>query len=571
MFSSFRALRALLVLASVWSPVLSFPTTTPAGISARALSKRNIGDYIDNLIYLDANKTSIYSAISINAQTYAAVLDNHWSGLLVYGDKFNGSTASEHNITVEGVTIDVEDGRETIGILEEDVTLEFFHVTQWPSHLPHLSYNDIESAYWGLDINNPMSPIYTYFDARWPSDQSKWYYDIVIFYDWLSDESKVGIDFAGIMVSGQTVDWTKVLDITQQQADSYGLPNLDGINSQKEISLNPDGTFNLDSTVWLNGQQTTVNSTVPNTPSGKYVGDIYTNTRWSTYPDEVVNGLYNISGSKYFPDSTFGYYQIPCDAKVSFEFSIDGVKYQVAEDALIAKNPWGDQCIGSIFTKGQAVAAVPEWDAKIGFQLLSSFYFRAGMNQTSDEPYYKLLSLPAPTWEGYTSYDFPGSASTTSTGQSGYSSAASGYSGSVTTDAGTSTVSPISAPTSSPGNTYSTGASTVSPSTVSGSSGVPATQIAGNLADTGDSSSTNDDYWKHRAELFEILMIVFASLFGLTAIGSIVMCVRGRGGGKAQPSAYRSIHETESSGTHAPLYGAEGGQSRYADPYHDKE
>ena len=60
----------------------------------------------------------------------------------MYGDKFNGSTASEHNMTVEGVTIDgmltpklrsscaytgcvVEDGRETIGILEEDVTLEF--------------------------------------------------------------------------------------------------------------------------------------------------------------------------------------------------------------------------------------------------------------------------------------------------------------------------------------------------------------------------------------------------------------------------------------------------------------
>lgn len=78
MLFSFRALRGLLVLASVCSPVLSFPTTTPARISARALSKRNIGDYIDNLIYLDANQTSIYSAISINDQTYAAVLDNHW-------------------------------------------------------------------------------------------------------------------------------------------------------------------------------------------------------------------------------------------------------------------------------------------------------------------------------------------------------------------------------------------------------------------------------------------------------------------------------------------------------------
>ena len=78
MFSSFRALRALLVLASVCSPVFSLPTTTPAGLSLRALSKRNIGDYIDNLIYLDANKTNNYTAISINQETYAALLDNKW-------------------------------------------------------------------------------------------------------------------------------------------------------------------------------------------------------------------------------------------------------------------------------------------------------------------------------------------------------------------------------------------------------------------------------------------------------------------------------------------------------------
>ena len=318
------------------------------------------------------------------------------------------------------------------------------HVTQWPGHLPRMSYNGIESAYWGIDVNNPMSPIFSYFDAKWPSDYSKWFYDIVIFYDWLSDESKVGIDFAGIIVAGQTVDWTKVLDITQEQADSYGLPKLDGINSQKEIWLNADGTFYLDNTVVLNGQQTIINSTVPKTPSDKYVGDIYTDTRWSTYPDEVVNGLYNISGAKYFPDSTFGYYQIPCDSKVTFQFSINGTKYDVAQDALIAKNPWGDQCIGSIFTKGQAVAAVPEFDVKIGFQLrtyhsyrqtplsdllifivqpVSSFYFRSGVNQTTDQPYYKLLALPEPTWEGYTSYGYPGQTSTA--GQSAPSSAAS--------------------------------------------------------------------------------------------------------------------------------------------------
>ena len=142
-------------------------------------------------------------------------------------------------------------------------------------------------------------------------------------------------------------------------------------------------------------------------------------------------------------------------------------------------------------------------------------------------------------------------------------------------------MSPISAPTSSPvstGISTNNGGATVTPApsaastgSAAGSSGTPATQIAGNLADTGDSTSSSENFWRHRAQLFEILMVVFASLFGVAVVGGIVMCVFGNRGQKARPSAYRSIHDTESSGTHAPLYGAEGGQSRYADPYHDKE
>ena len=228
---------------------------------------------------------------------------------------------------------------------------------------------------------------------------------------------------------------------------------------------------------------------------------------------------------------------------------------------------------------------------------MSSFYFLAGMDETADKPYYKLLSLPEPTWEGYTSYGYPGQAST-ATGQSTPSSAVTVSSSSYTssrfhtdayaglkgtTSAGTVTLTPISSPTSSPVSTGATGTTTnngnggtilaayTSTGSVAGSSGTPATQIAGNLADTGSSSGSSDNFWRHRAQLFEILMVVFASLFGLAVVGGIVMCVLGRRGNNARPSAYRSIHDNESSGTHAPLYGAEGGQSRYADPYHDKE
>ena len=62
---------------------------------------------------------------------------------------------------------------------------------------------------------------------------------------------------------------------------------------------------------------------------------------------------------------------------------------------------------------------------------------------------------------------------------------------------------------------------------------------------------------------------MLASLLGLGIIGGIIACIVGRRKENARPSAYRSIHDAESHEPKAPLYGAEGGSSRYADPYND--
>ena len=73
MVSSFGALRALLLLAALSSPALSLPRL-PA-----LQAKRSLHDYVDNLVYLDANKSSLYCAVEANRETYGAYLDNHWS------------------------------------------------------------------------------------------------------------------------------------------------------------------------------------------------------------------------------------------------------------------------------------------------------------------------------------------------------------------------------------------------------------------------------------------------------------------------------------------------------------
>ncbi|KAI0709601.1 hypothetical protein C8T65DRAFT_609190 [Cerioporus squamosus] len=435
--SSFGALRALLVVAaSLCSPVFSFPTTSPS-----ALAQRSFQDYYDNLIYLDSKKSNLYWAVSVGGQSYAACLDNKWSGLATYGDKAP-SGGSTHSITIDEVSIQVQDGRTEIGLFDVEIDLEYFHATSWPSNMPKLGVSGVDTAYIGIDINKPNNPYYSYWSYKWPKDYSKWYYDMMISYDWM-DAKSTDIDFAGVIVVGKTLSWTDLLGISSSQASQYGLPPLDGIDKQPYIYLQDNGYFYIDNCFWVGGKQYTWNSEVPKTPSGRTVADIRLTERWSTFPDEIVKAIYaGLQGSKYYPQSTYGYYQVPCDAKITFEFAIDGVKYVLIEEALIAPNPWGDQCIGSIFTKGQAVSAVPEFDIIFGFQFLSSFYYRAGLNHDNNKPYYKLLPLPSPSggsWEkSYTAPSYPYTTwkptySTTYGGSDkgytpGYSSAGNGYS-----------------------------------------------------------------------------------------------------------------------------------------------
>ncbi len=61
----------------------------------------------------------------------------------------------------------------------------------------------VGDAYIGLDINNGMSPIYYYFDSRWPEDYSKWFYDVVVAYDW-NDAAANSTEFeaVGILLAG---------------------------------------------------------------------------------------------------------------------------------------------------------------------------------------------------------------------------------------------------------------------------------------------------------------------------------------------------------------------------------
>ncbi|KAI0823435.1 hypothetical protein BC628DRAFT_1340220 [Trametes gibbosa] len=403
MFSPSSAARALLV-AALCSPVLSVPH-----LSARHV-KRALQEYVDHLVYVDSSKSALYAAVEIDGQTFGASLDNHCvrRGGLVVKDNTSSQTSS---LTVGPVSFSAAKVHGTVGFLQEDIEIDYYSTSYWPKSWPAVnSTSDIGAARVGIDITDSKSVINQYLAAT-SKGKDSWFYDLLLFYDWQdSSYSATEIDFAGIVTTGSPLDWTSVFGISSSDVSKYGLPDLSSVKQQPYIYLRNDGTMYVDNTIWANGNQVSASSHVPKTPSGMVVAEVDLTMRFSTFPDAVVKALYgSLPGAKYYGHSKYGYWQVPCDSQVSFWFTIGGTKYNVNAEALLAPNPWswGSQCVGTLFTSGHATPST-NWDIVLGFQFISSFYYRTGITSSGNQPYVQMLPLPSGGW----SYgDWSGSAS----------------------------------------------------------------------------------------------------------------------------------------------------------------
>ncbi|EIW58201.1 uncharacterized protein TRAVEDRAFT_20285 [Trametes versicolor FP-101664 SS1] len=586
MFSSSGALRALSV-AALFSSVLSLPH-----LPGRP-AKRSLQDYVDHLVYLDANNSALYAAIEIGGQTYGVHLDSQWGGLVVKNGSLQGTTTQ---ITVEGVAVAVTEGNGTVRFLQEDVDVGFYSTSQWPSSWPSIgSSAGVGAGKLGIDITDSTSVVNQYLAAKSSDILNNWYYDLLIFYDWQTASFTTGdLEFAGIIAAGSPLDWASVFDISASDATSYGLPDLSSIKDQPYIYLRSDGTFYVDDGFWANGKLYSCMSGVPQTPSSSVVVEVSLTQRFSTFPDAVVNGLYSsLSGAKYYGHSNYGYYQVPCDVDVEFYFTIGGVKYNVTQDALVAPNPWGDQCIGALFTKGQGSASTTS-DVVFGFQFLSAFYYRAGIDHSANnQPYVKMLPLPgshswaassgAWPWSGSGS-QYSGSAAPVSTQYTPSTSTI--FATTTHTVIGTVTLPwPTSSAASSASGSYSGSSSGSGASSNAGysDSGYNSESedmaVAGNAAETdADGNDLNSPRGSSSDNLTRLLpaIIVMPAVLGLGLVIGLVVCLvrrrRGPGAARGGPSAYSNIYELRTHGpVHVPLYGADAGTSRYSDPYKDKE
>lgn len=116
-------------------------------------------------------------------------------------------------------------------------------------------------------------------------------------------------------------------------------------------------------------------SQVPSWSQGTIAGILDLTLRWSIMPTAIVEGLYgSLSGAKSYQYSNYKYWEIPCDSQLSaLILSIDGHNYYIDATALVVPNPWGEQCIGSLFSGGYSSGSSVAYDVVLGFQICAYF------------------------------------------------------------------------------------------------------------------------------------------------------------------------------------------------------
>lgn len=227
----------------------------------------------------------------------------------------------------------------------------------------------------GWDITYSKSPIYQYLSATTQGNQDKWYYDLLQLWDWQANSTSTSaIEFEGIIVVSETLSWDAI-GISEADVAKYMLPPLSDINNMPAIPVRSDGRFSIDTTAWVGANAVTVKSQVPSWSAGSLAGAVDLTNRWSIMPASIADALYgSLSGAKSYQYSNYKYWQIPCDSKLSaLTISIGGQNYFVVASALVASNPWGDQCIGSLFSGGFSSSYTAAYDVVFGFQFCAYF------------------------------------------------------------------------------------------------------------------------------------------------------------------------------------------------------
>lgn len=165
----------------------------------------------------------------------------------------------------------------------------------------------------------------------------------------LEDDRGTAGSFGGLLTIGEIVNLTQIFNITEDQLKQNNFPNLELVTNYP--LLNNTGSYNnvtyyavIDAIKWGN-VSTTLNSTVPGTPSGKISAYIDSTYSWIQVPYPVTEQLYrNLENATYKNDTRLWYFKC---TELNVNITIAGYDYPLSPLTAVQRVD-GLNCVGTV-------------------------------------------------------------------------------------------------------------------------------------------------------------------------------------------------------------------------------
>lgn len=158
----------------------------------------------------------------------------------------------------------------------------------------------------------------------------------------------------GFWSIGSVLDWSSIFDLTPQELQRSGLPDLSLVKNQTYIDVSVSGTFLIDG-IQVSGVSVGLNSSVDGTSPGHAVAKLSTTDLPIIADKSTVDAIYgSVPGSSWSEDERV--YYLPCTTELNVTIAIGGTSFTINPLDLVVTTLGSATCVGQV-----SVVSVISW------------------------------------------------------------------------------------------------------------------------------------------------------------------------------------------------------------------
>ncbi len=167
------------------------------------------------------------------------------------------------------------------------------------------------------------------------------------------DEVTKGADAvpAGFWSIGSVLDWASLFDLTPQELQRSGLPDLSTVKNQTSLDVSNGGTFVIDG-IQVSGLSVGLNSSIDGTSPSHAVAKLSTTEPSIIVDKSIVDAIYGSApGSSWSEDERI--YYLPCTTELNVTILIGGASFAINPLDLVGTILGSASCVGMVGVESQ--------------------------------------------------------------------------------------------------------------------------------------------------------------------------------------------------------------------------